>query len=424
MDSYWLRQDMTLLGKLERFGAQSAIGLSPRYWFVPENPRDLIRHRMKGYGNILWPVLPFTLLGLLICVYRIRSSAHRALGIALLVAPAGGALVGLLVTRILVFVVPATLLTALGLSAVLSRLEGRRRSSGLSASLFLLLSAVNVWMARDALVNGPTWYSDYGMSGMQWGARQVYAEIRRSLDRDSMPILLSHTWTNGADMVLRFFFDGDERVQLRDPSMTIDEDRLAGIEKYLFVVSSDDYGRLVNNPKLTDLNIRRILNAPDGKPAFYFLTMRYSADAEAIFQREHEERRRPVSESFSLAGEMVDSRHSRFDLGSIRDLFDGDPHTLARTAEANPAIIELTFPTRHRFRGATVSTTSMEGGLRLRFTVGNNVFEKTFSESTVSPTVSFDFLPSPADSDHVRIEVEHLGAPENSKIHIKEIQFN
>src|SRR5207248_1663354 len=99
-------------------------GLSPGYWFFP-NEDDLARHRMKGMGNLALISLPFVLLGLAICLRQWRSSAHRALLIAVLAAPFSAALVGISITRVLAMVVPATLLTCLGLDQVMDWLRKR-----------------------------------------------------------------------------------------------------------------------------------------------------------------------------------------------------------------------------------------------------------------------------------------------------------
>ena len=93
-------------------------GLSPGYWFIP-NTRDLIRHRMEDYGLLLRATLPFAALGLFQVLRNFRSPAHRAILISFLAAPAGAAMVQVAVTRALAMVIPATLLTALGLVMIL-----------------------------------------------------------------------------------------------------------------------------------------------------------------------------------------------------------------------------------------------------------------------------------------------------------------
>ena len=67
LGSYWV-QDLPLGEKLSRAVQEYVYGLWPDYWFTPDNPRDLIRHQLKGYGNLLWVTLPFIVLGLILAV--------------------------------------------------------------------------------------------------------------------------------------------------------------------------------------------------------------------------------------------------------------------------------------------------------------------------------------------------------------------
>ena len=41
--SYWLDQNLSISQKFIQFGKQYLTGLNPVYWFVPNNPQDLIR---------------------------------------------------------------------------------------------------------------------------------------------------------------------------------------------------------------------------------------------------------------------------------------------------------------------------------------------------------------------------------------------
>jgi hypothetical protein len=90
---------------------------------------------------------------------------------------------------VLVFVIPAVLLIALGLEMALGWLEKLILNTGkalnaavvyktLAVALAVVLCWANLAMLRDALVNGPTWFQDYGLGGMQYGARQLFTEVR------------------------------------------------------------------------------------------------------------------------------------------------------------------------------------------------------------------------------------------------------
>jgi len=119
--SYWFEK-VPLAEKITRYFSEFGIGLSPWYWYIP-NDRDLLRHLMKDYGNIMIATLPFALLGMAHVLRNLHLPAHRTILIALLISPAAAALVQISITRALVFVVPATILTAIGLEQVLQWIE-------------------------------------------------------------------------------------------------------------------------------------------------------------------------------------------------------------------------------------------------------------------------------------------------------------
>ena len=186
LGSYWVA-DLTLGEKLGQFFREYTYGLSPRFWYTADNTRDLDRHQMQGWGHILR-----------------RNGAVRRLRSARLLAeaplaspsrppardarvPARWRLVETAVTRDLVFVVPAALLTALGVTTLLTALAGRIRyaywprlcSSSWPASAW-------PWCETQSF-NFPTWYRDYGLYGPQYEVRQVTSATREYLRRQTPP---------------------------------------------------------------------------------------------------------------------------------------------------------------------------------------------------------------------------------------------
>ncbi len=425
LDSYWVRNDLSLTGKLDRFWDEYRVGLSPHYWFDRDNSRDLVRHRMKGYGFVPWPVAPLILIGLLICILRIRSPAHRALLIATLSAPIGGAIVAVHITRVLILVLPAAVLGGIGLGTVLGSLSRRVGYVILAGPLFLVLATVNLMMLRDALDNGPTWYTDYGLYGMQFGARQVTAAIRATLHEEpETEVLLSPSWTNGADQVFQFLLSGERRVSLG----SIDayrKDQLPISATTLFVMTPEEWQAARTDEKFTGITLGRTVNYPDGRGGFYFVRLSYSPDADAIFARERVERREPVTELIQDHGRPVLVRHSRFDAGQLKDLFDGDTFTLVRTLEANPAVVEMSFSEPLIFSSLEISTGTMRFELTLRFFPEDGaepaVIVYTLPRLTRDPRVRVELLPPPPPSRTVRMELRDLNANETAHVHVREI---
>jgi hypothetical protein len=161
--SYWFEK-IPVTEKIARYFSEFGIGLSPWYWYAP-NDRDLARHLMKDYGHIMIATLPFALLGLAHVLRNLRQSACRLVLIALLVSPAAAALVQISITRALVFVIPAAILTSIGFEQVLhwvahpkQQLAGLRAGAGPTATRVgaggvILLVGIIVAFLSDKLVN-------------------------------------------------------------------------------------------------------------------------------------------------------------------------------------------------------------------------------------------------------------------------------
>ena len=428
VDSYMVRPGVTDSEKVVRYVGEYALGLSPRYWYAPDNGRDLIRHRMKDFGNILWPTLPLALLGLGLAFRSWRDPTHRAVLIAAFTAPAGAALADIQVTRVLVFVVPMAVLSALGASTLLVLVARRIGYSRTALAAFGLLALVGGGMLQQAVVRGPTWYSDYGLGGMQYGAREVFEEASVFLtQRPESQVWIFPTWLNGSDVLRRFFAPGETRIHLLSLESFLAE-RFDSMERAILVLSREDFRRVIETGKFSEVRIDRILPLPDGRPGFYFVRMGYSVEADVIFAAENEARRQMVEEEAVVGGRTVLVRHTPFDMGGIGDLFDGDPETLVRTAAINPAVIEVDFGEAVSITAVTITTSRMEVGLRIRTfgppTAQSEPVETTFSAQLQGPTLNVVLDPPPGPIVRIVIEVKDpIGIPTFS-IHLRDLQLH
>jgi hypothetical protein len=425
VDSYLVRPHLSSLDKLGLFGSEFAAALNPRYWFFPDDPHDLVRHRMKGYGHLLLPLLPFAAIGLVRCLANIRTPRFRVILIAGLAALAGGAVAELLITRVLLFVIPAAVVIAIGLDWALELLSRRAAPKYVAVGAFVVLAGVAFAMLADALVRGPTWYRAYGLSGMQYGGRQVSAEIRRQLDAaPETTVLLSPTWANGTDTVMRFFLGDEPRLRLG----TVDAYRLHRQpldRNLLFVMTPDEYARTLADRRFSGLRIEQTLLYPDGRPGFYFLRMEYSAQADPIFAAEARERRRLVIERVRLGDEEVVVAHSLLDRGRIQDIFDGDRFTLMSTLEANPAVVKVTFPRPRLLTSATLTTASMHLGATISLASSNSGspirLSKTLPEHKEDPTIVFAFGSRPVPVRTLTLRVRNVDEAGPSHVHVREL---
>lgn len=444
LDSYWL-EPLALGEKLSRFRSEYIYGLSPAYWFFP-NERDLPRHLMKGYGHLLRAMLPFALVGLLFALRRLRQSEYRLLIATLLAVPLGGAVVMVGITRVLALVIPFAILTALGIAWVLAWLEqpaaclkgwGVRRvppwlerwklpQALLSLVLFAILVAANFAMLSDTLRNGPLWYRDYSIGGMQYGARQAFAAAQDYLaENPQAHIILSPTWANGTDVLARFFLGDPLPLEIGSIQGHLIR-RQPLDENTLFVATPEEYQSMLESEKLTGVQVERTVSFPDGEPGFYFVHLRYVDDIDRIFAAEQVLRRQLQTGEVEIAGDLVPVRYSVLDMGDISLAFDGDEFTLLRTLEANPLVIELDFPEPRLMSGFSIITgsaaveinakaTSSARGAPLEFTVRH-------VGSVDQPQAQLDFgerLPV----SNLRIEVLDSNQQEPAHVHVWEIDF-
>jgi hypothetical protein len=487
--SYWLN-DISFADKLKQFAGQYLSGLDPRYWFLANPPEgvfhDIIRHLMKGYGHLSLWTLPFVVAGILLCLGNIRNSHFRTVLIALLAAPTGGAIAQITISRALVMVIPASLLTALGVNWFLALLErpevpaqpeflewwrerarrlgavwkalreslaARETANGVRAFvnewgeraariaaeapawgriprvaialvLFLLLGSANVYMLWDSLTNGPTWYEDYELYGMQYGGEQLSAALEEyhAANPDSN-LIVSSSWANGSDEIFRFFLpDG---FPMRTGTV------LEYLQNYIpiqpqdvFIMTSEEYGVAETSGKFSEIRVEKILNYPNGQPGFYFTRLTYVADIEEIIAAEKAELIKPVEEQFTLGGETVRIVHSRFDMGELAAGFDGNPFSLMRSQYDNPLYLDMYFPAPHRFTVVSVRVGGAPTRLVATFypAAGGDpqVFSTTVERASDYRDVEIR-LTTPVECSHIRLEIETVGEGEPTHVHVYEI---
>lgn len=442
LDAY-IVQPLPLSEKLARLWRLYFFGLSPGYWFASHD-HDLPRHVMDSYGHISWAALPFIFLGLVHVLRRVRSSPYRMILIALLAAPAGGVLVGIGITRVLSMVIPAAILATLGIEQALLWLErpsdlfkalrirgwesfSFRLPPGLLAGGTLLaLALLNFNLLREAMTNGPLWHQDYSLGGMQYGASQVYGEVRRLLKaQPDTHIILSPVWTNGADIVARYFLGDPLPVELGSVRGHLEHIRPLN-ERMLFIVTPEEYQLVKDSGKFKQIQVEQILPYPNGKPGFYFLRLSYVDDIQAIFEAEQLQRRQLQEGELQIDGDKVEVRYSLLDIGSPAQAFDGDPFSLTRTLEANPAVFDLTFSQTRTMKGISVIIGSIEAQITVSLLETPQSEPRRFmtqGRGTVSdPEIHLDFgAEYPASA--MRVEVLDLHQDEPAHVHVWEIRL-
>ncbi len=433
LDSYWI-QDGPFGEKLARYAREYLSGINPLYWYDP-TPDGLVRHIMKGYSRLWLPGLPFVVCGFALAVARIRKPEYRAVLAALLAAPAGGALVGLGITRMLFMVVPAALLGGIGFSTVLEWLAKRIRQPSLRERLFLgfslvvffAMSAAGGFMLRDALVNGPTWYDDYGLGGMQYGGSSLFTAVRAyRAENPRARILLSPSWANGTDVIARFFFDDPLPFTLGSVAghlsgyIPIEADEV-------FILLPEELDQVRASEKFKTIEIADTVNYPNGQPGFYFTRLAYVDNAEAVFAQERSRRHQLKEETVVLLdGTEATVAYSALDIGVIKSAFDGNPNSLIRSSEANPFKINLTFSEARPLDGLQLRV----GGVATRVTAlvyeaGEGLPRSYSAEGEESPAPRELFLDFSETRmiNAIQIEILNSRDSEPAHVHLWEISF-
>ncbi|NPV55387.1 MAG: hypothetical protein HPY76_01765 [Anaerolineae bacterium] len=424
LNSYWVA-DMTLGQKLTTYAQQYLAGLNPLYWFQP-NETDLVRHRMGNLPHLLGVTFPFTLLGIGLSLRHIRNAPHRALLLALVVAPSGAALVSLGITRSLIMVVPATVLAALGVDWLLEKLQQRFKIQAWLVSLpvFLLLAGGSLWLLRQALVAGPYWSSDYGLTGMQWGAPQVFREIDAfAAEEPDVDVLLSPSWANGTDNIVKFFYD-QPPFHLGSIEGYLYEQ--GDLENLVFVMLPEELEMARETGKFESLTTLKIVPYLDGRPGFYFIRARYVDDIADVLAQEKAARQKLQNEHLIVNGQPAEVGYSYLDMGSIDKIFDDSDRSLIRTMEANPLQVVVVFDQPITVREVTARV----GGTPTRVTVSlrdrqGELLATSTQEVASEPTprdvtLKFD---QPYETREVWLEVLSVNDGEPAHVHLWEVMI-
>jgi hypothetical protein len=411
---------------------QYGFGLTPNYWYLP-NKVDLIRHIMDKYGNGLWYTLPLVVVGLIQSFKNIRQPAYRMVLIALLACPVPASVVAIGMPRTLFMTLPLALLGMIGLAAILEWGQSKLHipSTWIASVLFILLTSLSFFMLRDALVNGPTWFKDYSLYGMQYGAKQVFQDVVRT-DLEQYPnrrYIVSPSWANGTEQFVAFFIPKNlqPRIRMGQPIDLIDTLKKNPTDLY-FVATSDEYDKLINNPEFKDIKVEQMLPFPDGRPGFYVISLSVADDIDQIISAQQKLEVTPVEDTITLNDQTVRIIHSPLGGGSLQDVFDKNPDTLAKVIRANPFLFDLYLPAPIDTQNVVIQTGSLSS-----FTVTVSLYApgatdpvtytQTFQGLPPDPLVTMNFDKGPVKSARITIEIKDNTSGDTSQIHVRTIQF-
>ncbi len=267
-------------------------------------------------------------------------------------------------------VVPATLAATIGLDQLRAWLARVLPDRLIEVAVAAGLTASTLAMTRDALVNGPRWFPDYGMQGQQWGAKELFAELGRRLATapPGSTFVISHLWANNANAFEDFFLQPEDRERITWGVIddVLHESRAEVKPTTVFVLTPPEYARALASPKLRIYPGTTIIDDPSGQPGFYLVKLAYTEAADSIFAAEALARKRLVDDTVTIDGVQARIRHPLLDMGTISEAFDGNERSLARTLDANPTTIEIRFPTARPVSGVLLHLWTEHYRIRLR----------------------------------------------------------
>jgi hypothetical protein len=343
LDSF-VAQDMSWHEKALAYAVNYLHGLSPRYWFFPGQEK-LVRHETPGYGHFFTWLLPFYLLGVGVCLRRWRESRCRALLIAMLAAPFSAALAGINACRTLEFVVPANAAIALGLSLVLDQVRSRNFVLAARGATFAGLALTSFTLLGDNLTRGPSFGGDYGIFGMQWGARELMRDLLPGCLKayPNAHVYISPSWSNGINAFVPFFRLPEERISFPNFDELSSEVWKAK-EDDLMILPAAELARVRKCVIFGGFDVLGKVSRPDGHPGFYVGKLRRAPDWEERLAGLRRKESEPIASELQINGQPVTAVHPPLEVGIIEELFDGIPRTVARCARGIPMVIELRFP--------------------------------------------------------------------------------
>jgi hypothetical protein len=291
--------------------------------------------------------------------------------------------------------------------------------------IFLALASGNIYMLTDALINGPLWFRDYSLDGMQYGARQIFPAVTEYLKKyPNRDVVLSPSWANGTDVVARFMMGDPLPIELGSIDGYMKEYREINGHT-TFIMTPDEYERFLASDKFTNVKLVQILNYPDGNPGFFFVNLEYIPGVRDQFRVEQDARRALVIGQVTVNGIPAYVRYSMLDMGVIRQAFDGDTGTPIRTLEANPFVIELDFSDSLSVNGINViiGGTTTKTTLYLKAADGTQYQMEDFAYEDTHPREIVFHLEQPIELVSLRIEINSVYDSEPAHVHLWEVTF-
>lgn len=196
----------------------------------------------------------------------------------------------------------------------------------------------------------------------------------------------------------------------------------------IFVLPTPEYQEAVASQKFDPIQVEKILYYPDGEPGFYFVRLAYASNVEEIFEAERLARLVPVVDTLQIGDQEVTVSHSRLDAGSLADAFDDDLGTLMRGQEANPFMLDFSFPEPRTLQGFQGDFSAFDYKITIELYAPGSDTPVTYVAEEQNVNIDFHvdiaFDKGPEKVARVKILVHNLLLPlDSANIHIRGLKF-
>ena len=431
VDSVWFQRELSLPQRAATIYQNFLHVADPRYWSGSVSQAEIARHVWKSRGHIEFWMWPFAALGFISIVWSLKSTTSRLILFATLATLSPTLVVSPGLMRVFSFIIPFSIVTILGLETICKLTNSIYVQSFTSIGVAGLLSIHSFSLLDEALRDAPTWSHDYGLYGMQWGAKQIFEDTIPEFMRKhpGAKISISPNWANAGNIFVQFFDNPLQRQNIE--TATIDpylSKRKELTDDHYFLMTAEDYKLMLDSQILDVIDQHTTIIRPDGSPGFYLANLRYSAKAAQILEQKRLDRQKLVSLKYTTGSEDLVIRHSLQDMGELKAVFDSDPRSLLRGMEANPFIFEIDFPAPRNLQTIEVNLAGDQLKLKAQgFDSGKGLLiEKLCSDPKAGELDSIYSVEFGSDSPAIstlRLEIYDPITTSDAHIHIRGIKF-
>jgi len=241
-------------------------------------------------------------------------------------------------------------------------------------------------------------------------------------------IVVTPSWANGTDNFKQFFLSLEQqaRVSFNSISAYLYE-RLPVDNNIILGLTSSEYQIALNDPKIGNISINRVVNYPDGNPGFYFVNIAYAENADEMFFIEKEARQSLIHSTVNYRNQNILIEHSMLDMGEPSAIFDGDVFTLMRGLEANPLIIDIFFEVPIKVSGIVADFANMDFTINAKLYTGSESapveYSNTWRGISGDPHIEMIFQEAPDLISRLRLEIYSHSHGERAHIHVRELEL-